>query len=285
MKIGKMLCMLLIVFAVGINAGLAHAADQFRIAIMQDDKDAAKKFKPIEEYLAKSGVNIVFSVAPNYSNAAYMFREGKVDAMFSGSGIAGIFIKKGLAAPVLRPVSKEGFSTYHAVVLAHKGSPAFTGNAGYFANKRVVFTELASSGEIYFHSIPKIKLAQAKVLKIATHGDAILALAKGAADVAIVKNRVWDKHASEYPDIAKVGEDTQENPDSTLIVSKKTDKKVVSKVAEALLALKDDKSPEANAVRAQMGVKGYIKTTVKDFEHTFELLRKAGVDDSFDFKF
>lgn len=268
----------------------AHAADiipasQFKISIMQDDKDAAKRYKPLEAYLATKGVKCTLSETPNYSTAAHQFKAGRTDAMFSGSGVAGAFIIKGIASPLVRPVGKDGNSTYHAVVLARKGSAPFNGKAEYFKGKTVTFTALASSGEVFFQAIPDIKSAKAKVLKVSSHGYAIEALSKGAADVAIVKDHVWEKHASEYPGIVKVGEDDGENPDNTLIVSNKADMKVVMKVSEALLSLKADKSPEANAVREQMGVKEFVKTTQKDFRHTLELLGRAGVDRSFNFAF
>lgn len=285
MKFAGMLSALVVASLLVLASGLAYGADKLTIAIMQDDKDAARKFKPLEAYLASKGVLISFAEMPNYSTAAYSFGARKVDAMFSGSGVAGVFIIKDLAIPVLRPIDKDGASTYHAVILAPKGSPAFTGNADYFKNKRVVFTALASSGEIFFRSIPNIKINKKDILKMASHGAAIDALSKGAADVAIVKNHVWEKHAGEYPNIAKVGEDNGENPDNTLIVSQKCDMKVVSKVSEALLAIKNDNSPEAKAVREQMGIKGYVRTTNKDFRHTLDMLKRAGVDASFDFTF
>jgi hypothetical protein len=49
--------------------------------------------------------------------------------------------------------------------------------------------------------------------------------------------------------------------------------------------LKDDNSPQAQSVRDQMNIQGHIKTTSADFKNTFELLKKAGVDQSFNFTF
>jgi ABC-type phosphate/phosphonate transport system substrate-binding protein len=285
MKTVKMiLAFILLACAIVLIHGPALAG-QFTIAIMQEDKDAAKSYKPLETYLAVKGIKLSLVEAVNYSAAANMFSLGKVDAMFSGSAIAGIFIMKDLATPLVRPLSKDGVSTYHAVILAPKGSPKFIENADYFKGKKVIFTALASSGEVFYHSIPNIKLSQAVVVKVASHGAAIDALSKGAAGVAIVKNRVWEKYKNAYPTIVKVGEDNEENPDNTLIVSKAADKNIVSQVNTALLELKNDTSPQAQAVRDQMGIKGYIKTTTEDFKHTMELLSRAGVNKSFNFSF
>ena len=262
----------------------AHAAE-VKIGIMQAQAGDAKKYQPLLDYLAQKGLKASFVTASTYPAAAEMFGKGQVDAMFSGSGIAGIFIMKNLATPLVRPVSKEGVSTYHATIIARSGSPKFTGNADYFNGKKVIFTPLASAGEFFYHSIDGIESVKATTLKAASHAAAIEALASNSADVAIVKNHIWNKLKGKYPNLTSVGENTEENPDGTLIVSKKADSKIVSRVSSALLALKDDKSKEARAARDELGIQGYIKTTVSDFRHTMELLKKAGVDKTFNFSF
>lgn len=285
MKVSKMFYMFVVSVSAIVLSYSPARADQFKIAIMQDERGAAAKYRQLETYLKNKGIEFSFVGATNYPAAAKMFSSGEVDAMFSGSGIAGAFIMKDLASPLVRPVSKDGTSTYHATLVARSGSPKFTGNANYFNGKKVIFTPLASSGEIFYHSIDGIESVKATVLKSASHAAAIEALSNNSADVAIVKNHVWNKMKNKYPSLIKVGEDSADNPDGTLIVSKKADAKVVSRVSAALLALKDDKSPEAQAARDELGIQAYIKTTTSDFKHTLELLRKAGVDKSFNFSF
>jgi ABC-type phosphate/phosphonate transport system substrate-binding protein len=286
MKVPKFMSGLVVACAIIliITHGLAHAS-HFTVAIMQDEKDAAQRYKALKAYLAYKGIQISFVETANYSSAAAMFATGKVDAMFSGSAIAGIFIMKELAVPLVRPLGKDNISTYHAVVLGPKGSPKFSGSADYFKGKKVALTALASSGEVYFRSIPDIAVAQANILKLASHGACIDALSKGAVNIAVVKNRVWEKHKKEYPGVETVGEDTAENPDNALIVSLQVDAGAASRVSAALLDLKTDTSPEAKSVRDHMEIKGFIKTTLADFKHTIDLLRKAGVSKSFNFQF
>ncbi len=256
--------------------GLSHA-EQFRIAIMQDQAGAAEKYGPVLAYLSKKGINATFVPAQDYPAAAGMFSVGTVDAMFSGSGVAGFMIMKGLAVPAVRPVNKNGYSTYWAVIIAKKGSPKFNGSAKYFAGKRVMFTSLASSGDFYFHSLPGAETVNASELNVASHSAALEGLNKGLADIAIVKNRVWDSLKNNYPDLEKVGEDKGENPDDTLIISRNVPPVLAAKVANALLGLKSDTAKEAGAVKKSLGIQGYIKTTEKDFEHTLALLKKADV--------
>lgn len=272
--------------AVGLGLAATQASAELKIGIMQAQKGDAQKFKPLMDYLKSKGIDNSLVAAPGYSEAAKMFAGGQIDAMFSGSGIAGTMIIKGFAKPTVRPVGSDGNSTYWAVVIAPKGSPAFTGDAAYFAGKRVIFTALASSGEIYYQSLPDAKkAANVTVMKAASHGAAIDTLSRGMADVAIVKNRVWDKESAKFANLAKVGEDKGENPDNTLIVSTKMDEAAVKKLTDTLMAMNDDTSELANQARASMGMKSFVVTTAKDFDHNLSLLKRAGIDKSFDFAF
>jgi ABC-type phosphate/phosphonate transport system substrate-binding protein len=267
---------------VNMFGSIASAAD-LKIGIMQASAGDARKFQPLLDYFSKKGVNASFVTAQDYPAAANMFASGAVSAMFSGSGIAGTMIIKGVADPLVRPVQANGVSTYSAVVIAPKGSTKFSGDAGYFNGKKVIFSSLASSGEFYFHSLGPSK--PASILKAASHGAAIDALSRGQADVAIVKNHVWNKDKEKYGSLEQVGGDNGENPDNTLIVSKKLDAATAQKISGILLGLKDDTSPEAAAVKDSLKIQGFIVTTDKDFKHTLGLLKKAGVTKDFGFKY
>ena len=69
---------------------ISHAG--FKICLMQEQKGAAAKFRPLLNYLVKKGMKASFVAAKTYPQAARMFAKGKVDGMFSGSGIAGCMI-------------------------------------------------------------------------------------------------------------------------------------------------------------------------------------------------
>jgi ABC-type phosphate/phosphonate transport system substrate-binding protein len=261
------------------------ASADFRIIIMQDQQGAAAKYRPLLTYLKGRGIDASFVAARTYPEAAELFSSGKADGMFSGSGIAVCMIIKRLANPLVRPVHVEGWSTYWAVVIGPKGSKRFTQDVGFFDNKKVIFSSLASSGEFYFHSLDGSIQPQVTILKASSHGAALDALARQAADYAIVKNRVWEKTRQNYPDLMRVGEDPGENPDGTLIVSITTDKQVVENLRNALLELKQDQSPRALSAKKELNIEGFIPTTREDFNYTMQLLKKAGVDQNFNFSF
>ncbi len=283
MKTKVLASALVLVFMAGLLfAGTGQAADM-KIAIMQAQAGDARKYQPLLDYLAKKGIPASFITAANYQAAAEMFSKGQADAMFSGSGVAGTMIIKGVAAPLVRPVGQDGISTYSAVVITKKGGPKFTGSPDYFAGKKVIFTALASAGEFYYHSLGASKAKE--IMLAASHGAAIDALNRGQADIAVVKNRVWAKEMSKYPDLESVGGDKGENPDNTLIVSNKFSKETAQKLSAALLSIKADSSAEANAVKKSLQISEYITTTEKDFSSTLSLLKKAGVNKNFNFKF
>jgi ABC-type phosphate/phosphonate transport system substrate-binding protein len=252
-------------------------ADQFRIAIMQNKKGDVEGLAPLVAYFQKNGVDAGLVPIRNYIHAAKLFESGQAEAMFSGSGVAGIMIIKEVAHPLVRPVREDGWSTYWAALIATKGSPRFTKTAEYFKDKKVIYTRMASSGEFFFRALPGSGDVGATITNASSPGAAIDALSRGVADVAIVNNRVWDLLKDKYLGLELVGEASGENPDGTLIVSNKTGISLVSKVRSILLGLEGDKSPEAKAVKKGLKVKIYIETTLDDFEYTLPMLKQAGV--------
>ena len=260
-------------------------ADTFRIALTQASSGATKKYRPLEIYLKGQGVDVQFVAARDYPHAAKLFAAGKADAMFCGSGVAGTMIIKGLAKPVLRPVSEAGYSTYWAVIVAPKEVAKFDGTASFFTGKKVLAARLASSGEVFYRSIPGINSVGSTYLPAANHGAAIDALAKGVGDAAVVKVWVWESMKDKYPQLQMVGQDRGENPDGTLIMANTADKDVMEKVTRAIFAVNDDFGPTAEAVREGMDIRFFTKTTEADFEHTLGLLKRAGVDKDFNFAF
>jgi len=257
-------------------------AEVFRIGIMQAQTGAAKKFEPLETYLLKENVQVKFVPLSNYKEAAQLFARGDVDGMFSGSGVAGVFILKGLVKPLVRPVDNQGRSTYWAVVIGRKDEKPFTGDAGYFLNKRLTFSAMASSGEFFYRALPGINNIDAQVSIAGNHQDAIEKLSKGEADFAIVKNTVWDSLKSKYPALTKVGQDGGQNPNETLIISNKTSPETIKAVLMALLSV--ETNPAAAIVRESMAIKGFQLTTTNDFAHTLSLLKRAGVTADYDLK-
>jgi len=263
------------------TAALAAETLHFVIMSSEDPKKEGPKYTALAEYL-KAGLpqigEIQLRVAKDYPEAAKLFQGGEVEGMFSGSFVAGIFIKKGLAEPLVRPVLANGATTYKAFVIAREGTKPFTGIAD-FAGKRVAYTLLASSGEAFVRGLLPAGEKPENVytpVAAASHQVAINAVQSGAADFAVVKNMVWDP--AKYPGLALVGEDKGENPNNTLILSPAAAGKYGDDIKRQLLKLGDDAGAQATEVRKLFGIKAFIPTTTADFAHTFEIFEKAHIN-------
>jgi ABC-type phosphate/phosphonate transport system substrate-binding protein len=272
-------------------ASAVFAADALHFVIMssEDPKKEGPKYAALAEYLnagSPSIGSIQLRVAKDYPEAAKLFQGAEVDGMFSGSFVAGIFIKKEVARPIARPVLVNGATNYKAVVIAKAGTKPFAG-IGDFRGKKVAYTMLASSGEAYVRGLlaPGEKPESVYTpVPCASHLIAINAVQGGAADYAVVKNMVWDP--AKFPGLALVGEDAGENPNNTLIMSNAAADKHGDEIKRLLLKLEGDEGAQAMEVKKLFGIKGFIPTAVADFSHTFDIFEKAGISaKSFNFTF
>jgi ABC-type phosphate/phosphonate transport system substrate-binding protein len=281
------LCAMVALFAV--TAAFAADALQFVIMSSADPKKEGPKYEALGAYL-KAAVptlgDIQLRIAKNYPEAAQLFERGDVEGMFSGSFVAAVFIKKGTARAVARPLGANGVSTYRASIAAKEGTKPFSGIAD-LKGKKVAYSLLASSGEIYVRSLlgPGVKPETVYTpVPAASHQAALNAVLGGAADYAVFKNTVWN--AEQYKGLVVVGGDTGENPDNTLIMPNAAYAKYGAAIAKALLALEADKGEKAEAVKKAFGCKSFIATGEKDFSHTFTLVDEIGIDaKKFDFVF
>lgn len=286
-KLVSLICLVL-VFA---SVSVALAADTLNFVIMssEDPKKEGPKYTALAEYLkaGSPGVgDIQLRVAKDYPEAARLFQGDEVDGMFSGSFIAGVFIQKGLAKPIARPVLNNGATMYKAFIIAKEGTKPFEG-INDFRGKKVAYTLLASSGEAFARTLlPAGEKPESVYTPVpaASHQIAINAVQSGAADYAVVKNLVWDP--AKFPGLALVGEDKGENPNNTLIMSNAAAGKHGEEIRRVLLKLEADTGALAMEVKKFFGVKAYIPTTNADFSHTFEIFEKAHINaKTFDFSF
>jgi len=262
----------------------ASARDLFRLALMQSQRHAAARFGPLQEYLRRNGIEVEIVLTEDYPAAARLFAAGGVDGMFSGSAVAGSMILKGIAYPLLRPLSRSGVSHYWALVLARRGASPYVPSADYFRRKRVSCCALASAGEIYLRSIPGAAESARSLILTESHEAALVVLERGEADLAIVKNLVWENLQAQYPAIEVVGRDAGRNPNNTLIISRRADPEVAKRLARLLLNIGGDPGREAGRVRTALNIQGFIPTSVADFDHTLKLLAAAGIDAKHDFR-
>jgi hypothetical protein len=88
MRVSRGIICCLVVFVIGIMPGLLKA-EEFKIAILQDDRFSAQKYEPLVAHLAKTGIKVSLVEAVSYEVVAKMVASGQVDGMFTGPGIPG----------------------------------------------------------------------------------------------------------------------------------------------------------------------------------------------------
>ena len=199
---------------------------------------------------------------------------------------AAVFIAKGLAKPVARPLAANGASTYRTSVVSRQGAAPFGGITD-FKGKRVAYCLLASAGEMFVRSLlgPGEKPESVFTpVPADSHQAALEAVRSGAADFAVVKSTVFVPAA--YPGLVEVASAGGEHPDNTLIMANAAAEKFGAMISRVLLGLEGDTSEKAEAVRQAFDCKAFLATTGTDFAPTFTLLRKARIDPKmFDFAF
>lgn len=267
------------------------AADVFHIVIMasKDPRVEGPKYAALNRYVASKSSDIgeiKLKIAKDYPDAVKLFQGGEVEGMFSGSFVASIFIKKGVAQPLVRPRLTSGVTTYKALVAAPRGSSDFKGLSD-FEGKKVAYCSLASSGEIFARSLlganenPSDHFTP---VKAKSHQAALNAVKSGAADYAVFKNLIWDP--ARNPELAVIGGDRAENPNNTFIMSNAAYKARGEELRRILLGLEADHSQLAEAVKKAFKISGFINTAAEDFSHTYSLIESAHIDPAtFNFTF
>ncbi len=282
---------LALMLGIFMSAAPSLAGDQITLAVMasEDADREAARYEVLRSYLkvgnpSLDGIRI--EVAKDYPHAVELFRSGKVDGMFAGSFVAATLIAKRLAVPVVRPLLMNGFSTYRALVIARRRTKPFTG-IGDFAGKRVAYTLLASSGEVYVRSLLPPGTQPGSLftpVPAASHLRAVQAVERGEADYAVIKDLVFNRVA--FPDLEVVGMDPSANPNMTLILTPGAMKRFGKELRASLLYLEGDETIEAGDVRKEFLCSKFIPTTEDDFRHTYDLMKKAGIDPkTFDWRF
>lgn len=282
---------LLLALLASLSCTTATAGETLRLVIMASEDQAVegRRYAVLSRYIASRSDeidNIELKVAADYGHAVRLFQSGDVDGMIAGSFVAAVFIRKGIATPVMRPLLESGVSTYRALIITRKGFAPFH-EIEDLRGKTVAYCALATAGEIFVRSLlgagTKPEDYFTPVIA-SSHGAAIKAVEDGKADYAIAKNLAWDE--DRHPALKVVGGDSAENPNMTLILNNDAYAQWGARIRKILLLLEYNQSEEATLVKKAFGIRGFIDTAPSSFEHTFGILDRAGIDPAtFDFTF
>jgi len=244
-----------------------------------------ERYRPIGEYIyKKTDIKIKFTILSRYGNIIHRFHEKNLDGAFWGSFIGAMAIKKLEIIPIARPVNLDGTSTYYGYILVRKDSNIK--NVSDMKGKVIAFVErTTTTGYIfpkaYFreHGIKDLDKFFKEYYFTGSHDAAIYAVLNREADIACVKNTIYELLSSKDPRIKKelfIIARSPDVPSNTLGLKKDISRTVREKIKSTLLEMHKD--PEGQKVLKKFRALRFIETRKEDYLLIFDIAKKAGID-------
>ncbi len=243
------------------------------------------RYKPLEAYLTKkTGIKVNFNILTHYGDIIDYYLGMKLDGAFFGSLTAVLAYEKLEIEPILRQVNMDGTDTYHSYLFVRKdsgikGVKDLKGKVMAYVDKATLAGYVFPVAYLRDNGVIDIKNYFSNYYFTGSHDAAIFAVLNGKADIAAVKNTIYDSLSKENPRIDKelviIAESTKV-PSNGLSLNKYIDESIRIKVKETLLNM--DKDTEGKKVLQEFGAKKFIETTRDDFKGVFTILEKAGID-------
>lgn len=246
----------------------------------------AKKYKNLESYLTgKTGIKVNFKVISQYGNIIDYFYGMKLDGAFFGSLTAVLANSKLEGEPVARPVDINGRSTAHGCIFVRKESGIK--GAEDLKGKVMIYVDKASAAGYIFplayfkeHGVKNVQTYLKGYSFAGSHDAAIRDVLEKDADAGAAKNTVYEALAKKDPRIEKeltIIAESIDFPSDALWLNKHLDSGIKKKFKEALLNM--NKDTEGQKVLREFGAKGFIETTVDDYNGVLTILKEAGIKD------
>ncbi|MBI5676503.1 MAG: phosphate/phosphite/phosphonate ABC transporter substrate-binding protein [Nitrospirae bacterium] len=246
----------------------------------------AKKYKDLESYLTgRTGTKINFKVISQYGNIIDYFYGMKLDGAFFGSLTAVLANSKLEVEPVARPVYINGKSGARGCIIVRKDS----GIKGVedLKGKVMIYVDKASvSGYVfplaYFkeHGVKNVPAYFKGYSFTGSHDAAVRDVLEKDADAGAVKSTVYEALAKKNPRINNelmIIAESIDLPSDALWLNKNLDRAIRKKIKDALLNM--NKDPEGQKYLSEFGAKGFIETTVNDYNGVLTILKEAGIKD------
>ena len=285
MVIKKILAVCALIFLMQTVSPVMAANTSYVLLISPPKKSSLLRAMPmLAEYLAKN-VKGIKGVKPipsrSYDETGEKFVWGQANAMYGGSFLSYVLIKRDLAMVVARGVTQDGDSTYHSNLITRKDTP-YNGLESV-VGKRVTYVTNSASGEIFARAFFKGRepatVEGTVYVPTKNHKMSLKHVQSGKADFAFVKNLTWDKEKSKFPDLHTVAHDTGESPLNVFVVSKDLYEVHGETIERALLGMADDPDPLAKKILQTLKISKFIPTRYPDdYKHSEALAKAAGID-------
>jgi len=244
-----------------------------------------ERYLLIQKYLSDDiGITVNFTSLTRYGNIVERFDGEKLDGAFFGSFTYALAHSQLGVESIARPVNLDGTSTYHGYIFVRKDSGIRT--AADMKGKKFAFVEHATTAGYLFplayfkeHRIAGLNSYLGESYFAGSHDAAILAVLNREADIGAAKNTIYDALAAENPRIEQelvILAASGAVPQNCLAVRRGLDPELKSALKRALLNM--DKNPRGIEVLRKFGARGFIETTMKDYEYLYQLAGQVGMD-------
>ena len=244
-----------------------------------------ERYTVLRNYLsAKLGITVNFTSLSRYGNIIERFNAERMDGAFFGSFTFALAQSQLGVEAIARPVNLDGTSTYHGYIFVRKDSGIRT--AAAMKGKRFAFVEKATTAGYlfplaYFRESgiedPRSHLGES--FFTGSHDAAVHAVMNKEADIGAAKNTIYDQMASENPRIEKelvILASSGVVPQNCLAVRKDLDPELKNALKRTLLDM--EKDPAAAETLRQFGARGFVETTIQDYEYLYQLTKRVGID-------
>ncbi|MBI4650078.1 phosphate/phosphite/phosphonate ABC transporter substrate-binding protein [Candidatus Desantisbacteria bacterium] len=260
----------------------------FIIALIpeQDIFTQKKRYEPICRYLSKKlGYNVKTNVLESYNAIYENMREKKIDAGFFGSFNYTLARSKLNVIPLVRPLWKNGTSTYTGFIFTRKDS-----GIGLDINKwkgtTLALVHQHTTAGYFFprwylakYGINNIETFFKKIIYTGSHDTAILSVFNHEADIGAAKNQIYEIMISKNPKMAEsltVLAESRAVPDNGIAVREDIPEKLREKIKNILLNM--DQNTEGKTILHEFGAVKFIENKDIDYNPVREMIEPLNID-------
>ena len=247
--------------------------------------DQLQRFNGMASYLkSKVNIEVEFKILTRYGNIVSNFNELELDGAFFGSFVYTIARARLGVTPLVRPVNKNGSSTYHGLIFIRNDSGL--NSIEDMRGKTFAFVDKATTAgyllPLYFfknNGIDNYGLFFKKAYFTGTHEDAIYDVLNKDADVGAAKNTVFYRLAESDPRLTnelKIITRSPDVPENGLAVRQDIDEKIKNRIKKTLLDMHLD--PEGKKALEILSAIMFIETTDSDYGPVYKYSNEIGLD-------
>lgn len=264
----------------------------FKIALLPDQNVFYQKrrYRPFIKYFSEIlDMEVQTKILDSYSAVYDEMLLDKVDAAFFGSLSYLVMTNEMDIEPLVRPVRRNGISTYRGVIFAIRNKGVTEDIRTWKGKKLALVSKSTTSGYLfprwylYKKGIHRFENYFSKVIYVGSHDASILAVVSGEADIGCSTDKVFNRIMERDPamrDSLVVLASSAPFPSNTLGIRKKDfGDGFEGRLKEALLNM--NKSEQGRNALLALGITGFIETKRADYDPVRKMMGDLGLKPDF----